>query len=61
MGREYRYLAVYNWSAACNISEIEIWSNVNTVMEEEDKEASKPDGRMMRKMELPERFYPRTC
>lgn len=37
---KYRYLAVYNWSAACNISEIEIWSNVNTVMEEEDKEAS---------------------
>ena len=37
---KYRYLAVYNWSAACNISEIEIWSNVNTVMEEEDKEVS---------------------
>ena len=37
---KYRYLAVYNWSAACNISEIGIWSNVNTVMEEEDKEAS---------------------
>lgn len=37
---KYRYLAVYNWSATCNISELEIWSHVNVVLEEEDKEAS---------------------
>ncbi len=37
---KYRYLSVYNWSAACNISELEVWSNADTVEEEEDDEPS---------------------
>ncbi len=35
---KYRYLAVYNWSTRCNISEIEIYGHVNMSGEEEDKE-----------------------
>ena len=46
---KYRYLAVYNWSAACNISEIEIWSNVNTVIGGRRQRSIGRNGKMMRK------------
>ena len=37
---KYRYLGVYNWSAYCRISELEVWSNVRVTLEDEDKEPS---------------------
>lgn len=36
----YRYMAVYNWSAYCRISEVEVWSGVNMSVEKEDEEPS---------------------
>lgn len=37
---KYRYMAVYNWSAYCRISEVEVWTGVNVSEEEEDAEPS---------------------
>lgn len=37
---KYRYMAVYNWSAYCRISELEVWSGVNVSEEKEDDEPS---------------------
>jgi hypothetical protein len=37
---KYRYLALYNWSASCNVSEWEIYSVENTSTATEDTELS---------------------
>lgn len=37
---KYRYFGVYNWSAACNISEVEVQSIQNTKYSEPDMEPS---------------------